>query len=171
VKLPSAKALIDAFGGALFVPVGDDHRAAISGWGWSDDAPTSCSLRFTRESGGQIEISARASGGTPDGMLVHRLLFRSVGMGKPAFPLEVRIERDKLRVRIDGRSRVFTSLSSGSRVIAFATVSGVAVDIEGERADLEGLVLRRLAKKEVKALVRAKRAEHAQLHKRRKRRS
>ena len=170
MKPPSASAFADALGGALFVPAGDQYRVTAGGWGWSENAPNHLHLRCEGGSTGQIEVTARTHAPMSDHMLVHRLLFRSIGHGKIAMPLEVRVERVKIRVRLDGRSRVLSALTSGSRAIAVVKVGDLTLEIEGKRADLEGLVLRRVTKKELKALVRDKRAEHARLEKQRKRR-
>ncbi|MBV8479478.1 MAG: hypothetical protein JOY72_04160, partial [Actinobacteria bacterium] len=69
-------------------------------------------------------------------------------------PLELRVERVKVRPRVNGRIRVFAGVVSGSHAIVVATVGTVAVELEGERAQLDGLALRSVTKKELKALLR-----------------
>ena len=153
MKLPSTSAFVESLGEGLLVP--DGYTVTVDGWGWSGKTPNGLSFRCELEGREPVDISIRSERFTSDGMLAHRVLSAETSRReKIVLPLELRVERVKVRPRVNGRIRVFAGVASGSHAIVVATVGTVAVELEGERAQLDGLALRSVTKKELKALLR-----------------
>jgi hypothetical protein len=139
VERPSADAFLEAFDGRFYVPVSQP----IAGWvpfGWraDDGEPESLGLALTL--GPKKRRCVVRTGVRPDSprTIVHDLLFRAP-MQDFRFPLTV--ERERARIVVEGRERVFTAYTYRGDTVATASVRGLSVTVQIRASLLPGLEL------------------------------
>lgn len=163
----------DLFDGLLFAPQEDVQDGRINGYGGRDDAGHVLNLTITyRLDGDEDGLELRAdrhdrSGHPPWGqiwMMTSRVLSNAIHRNRPTrFPLELRIDREKFTVRVNGRARKMTVYTCGDAASGTLKIGDEAVVITGSRNVFESLSLRSLERAEFDDFVRksnAWRAEH-----------
>jgi hypothetical protein len=128
VDKPSADAFLDVFNDRFYAPSSPSIVGAMEfGWTGHDDRPDSLALLVSV--GPKRERVVIRNGVSPERemAIVHQLLFRD-----PTRPYRfpIVIERDKTRITLDGRERVFTSYSYRGQTVATAAVRGLTVTVE-----------------------------------------
>jgi hypothetical protein len=160
----------DAFEELLFAPEGVVRDTRISGYGGRDDSghPTSLALTYRFEGeGNELELRAdRRVSAVPSWAQLYLLTSRALSNafprhGRVRFPLELRIERESLAIRVNGRVRKLTVYACGDAMAGFLKVGDAAVWLVGPRHVLTSLSLRTLTRTEYADLARRLRVSRA----------
>ncbi|MFL5911367.1 MAG: hypothetical protein ACJ768_12425 [Gaiellaceae bacterium] len=162
----------DLFEGLLFAPQGDARDGRINGYGGRDDSGHILNLTITyRLDGDDSGLELRADRRDPIQypswaqlhMITSRVLSNAIHReGLTRFPIDLRIERESLTVRVNGRARKMTVYSCGDAASATLKVGDASVSITGPRHVLASLSLRSLERAEFDDFVRKNRAWRAE---------
>ncbi len=139
MERPSADAFLEAFDGRFYVPVSEPIAGWMPfGWGAYDGKPESLGLALTL--GPRKRRCVMRTGVRPDSArtIVHDLLFRAPAQDF-RFPLTV--ERERARIVVEGRERVFTAYTYRGDTVATASVRGLSVTVQIRTSLLPGLEL------------------------------
>jgi hypothetical protein len=139
----------------------DDWRVSGHGSSGSEGRTSITSLTLSKTfglPGDRAEIRLSTSPLRPVSVYVYRLLTESLHHVLPQsrihFPLEVRVEKERASIRVNGRSRACDLLVCGHTVHAGVRVGPVHVGVLGDRAFVESLSLRSLTERELARLLR-----------------
>jgi hypothetical protein len=157
---PSPEDFLKVFGGRFYVPVSRPIVGwAVTGWHHYDGEPESLSLRLSlgprRD---PVSMSASIDKLSPKSV-VHELLFATSPHRPFRFPLTV--EREMMRIAVDGRPRVFTGYHFNGHTAATARIRDVYVTAQCRTRLLTGLSLGVLEPDRLRGLVRQRRGELA----------
>jgi hypothetical protein len=151
---------LDAFGGSIWGPEEGVDGWSISGSGSSAQGLTHLGIRRTpAESDRSLEIDTRRLPAFPRWLGLHGLIshgtHETLLRPRLRFPLEIRVEKERTTIRLDGRTKRVDLYSCGTTgLIHIDMGDGLSVQALGALELFEGLAIRKLSEHEVAALVR-----------------
>jgi hypothetical protein len=149
---PCIDDLLAAFPGLIVRPVDEEIRLA-PWWGWFGSGASLSSLSWQFEAGSageRIGMAIARSSRLPYADLLRDLVAELSARSTPRFPLV--IEREKQRIRVAGRNRVFVVLTAAHAAVSAAQFGEFTLTIRCPLKQLLGLELRAIERDELRGL-------------------
>jgi hypothetical protein len=122
--------------------------------GWSGKSPSHLRITFGDEFRPLLHIDHRAGAHQlPDGVIAGSLAFEALPRTRLRFPFDLRFERDRISISVDGRRRRFTVISCAGLAVATATFDECAIQVEARAEVIESVALRKLTERELRQLI------------------
>jgi hypothetical protein len=155
---PSLDDFLEVFGGRFYVPVSRPIVGwAVTGWHHYEGEPESLSLSLSLgPRPARVLMSASIDKVSPKD-IVHDLIFATNPHQPFRFPLTV--EREKIRIAVDGRPRAFTGYRFRGHTAATVRIRDAYVTAQCRTRLLTGLRFEALEPDRLRQMLRQRRAE------------
>ncbi len=130
---PTPDELFAAFDGRIYRPVGEWAVGPSLGWGRSGDSVSSLRIQHVLGAAKEsVSVEVSKHEGRPAQLVaLQHLTFEFGLVRRPRFPIV--IERGKVRIPVEGTSRMFTTYTAGSAAVATATIGDLDLMVRDAR--------------------------------------
>jgi hypothetical protein len=156
-----AEAWIKAFDGRAVAPVAGPDLVKITGSSGAPDTPHGLTIGVLGKRRLTVETTLGAGyRGSVSHQLFHLLFGAVTENRRPRVPLDIRIDRDRQRLLLDGRPRVFTVYACGRWAMATAEIRGNHVQLLATAEKMARIELHTLDARALEPLVEEWAARH-----------